>query len=130
VYLLDTGTLAFLLGVSEPHQVQRGVAAGPLFESAVLGQLQRLLVHRGEPARVYFWRTTAGHEVDFVVEIGERLVPFEAKVTATPRARDGSGIEELQRLLGRRVERGYVVCFCPDRVPLTRSVEALPLGAF
>jgi hypothetical protein len=58
------------------------MAAGPVFEAAVLGQLHRLLLHRGESSRLYFWRTAAGHEVDFVLEDGPNLIPIEAKLTS------------------------------------------------
>ena len=130
VYFLDTGTLAFLLGVDRPEALLSGMAAGPMLEAAVVGQLQRLLVHRGHLSRLYFWRTSAGHEVDFVLEEGTTLVPIEAKLTTTPTPRDAVGIEEFQRLLGRRAGKGYVVCLCTERHPLTRRVDAVPLGAF
>ncbi|MEW6756565.1 MAG: DUF4143 domain-containing protein [Candidatus Latescibacterota bacterium] len=44
----------------------------------------RTLVHRGEEPRLYFWRTSAGTEVDIVVDTGGRLVPIEVKLSATP----------------------------------------------
>src|SRR5262249_9231423 len=130
VYLLDTGTLAYLLGVSDPRQLLAGVAAGPVFEAAVLAQLHRLFLHRGLPSRLHFWRTAAGHEVDFVLEDGRTLVPIEAKLTTSPDRRDAASIEEFQRLFGRRASKGLVVCLCAERFPLTRNVDAVPLGAF
>jgi hypothetical protein len=130
VFFLDTGTLAYLLGVTQPEQLLHGIAAGPLFESAVLAQLHRLFLHRGERAPLFFWRTAAGHEVDFVIEDGAALIPIEAKLTATPTARDAAGIEEFQRLFGPRAGRGLVVCLCAERFALTRTVDAVPLGSF
>lgn len=130
VYFLDTGTLAFLLGLAGPDQVFSGISAGPMFEAAVLGQLQRLFLHRGEPSRLYFWRTAAGHEVDFIVEDGRTLIPVEAKLTASPSPRDAIAIEEFQKLFGRKAGRGLVVCLCPERQALTRTVDAVPLGSF
>lgn len=130
VYLLDTGTLAYLLGVTSADQLLVGMSAGPIFEAAVLGQLHRLLVHRGLPSRLHFWRTAAGHEVDFVIEDGQTLVPIEARLTASPTARDAVAIEEFQGLFGKRVGKGLVVCLCTERFPLSRRVDAVPLGAF
>jgi hypothetical protein len=130
VYFVDSGTLAYLLDLREPGQVVRGVAAGPLFESAVLGQLYRLFVHRGETPRLYFWRTAKGHEVDFVVEVGRTLIPIEAKLTATPSNRDATAIERFRTLFGDRVGRGLVVCLCREIVPLTPTTSAVPFGTF
>ena len=101
-----------------------------MFESAVLGELYRTLVHRGELPRLYFWRTAKGHEVDFIIEKGPELIPVEAKVTATPSARDARGIERFQELMGARAGKGIVVCLCSERFPLTRTVDAVPFGTF
>lgn len=130
VFFLDTGILAYLLGLGNPDQVLTGIAAGPVFETAVLGQLYRLLVHRGELAQLYFWRTANGHEVDFVIEAGSALIPIEAKLTASPTARDAASIERFQQLFGSRASKGLVICLCRERYPLTRSVDAVPLGSF
>jgi len=130
VYFLDTGTLAYLLDIANDEDVLKGMAGGPMFESAVFGQLVRLFVHRGERPRIYFWRTAAGHEVDFILEGSGGLIPVEAKQTATPSAHHASAIESFQRLFGRRAAKGLVVCLCRERFPLSRTVDAVPLGSF
>ena len=130
VYFLDTGTLAYLLDIPNHEDVLKGMAGGPMFESAVFGQIVRLFVHRGERPRIYFWRTAAGHEVDFVLEGSGGLIPVEAKQTATPSAHHASPIESFQRLVGRRAGKGLVVCLCRERFPLSRTVDAVPLGSF
>ncbi|MBM3198396.1 MAG: DUF4143 domain-containing protein, partial [Chlamydiae bacterium] len=38
----------------------------------------------GEFHQIYFWRTHSGQEVDFVVQLGEKTIPFE--VTYSPQA--------------------------------------------
>ncbi len=130
IYFQDTGTLSFLLRISDPDQILAGVSSGPVFEAAVFGQILRLLQHRGESPRLSFWRTAAGHEVDFILEDGRRLIPIEAKVTATPTRADARGIEEFQALVGARAEKGLLVCLCRERIPLTRTVDAVPFGTF
>ncbi len=130
IYFLDTGILGYLLGLTDAAQVLQGIAAGPMIESAVLGSLYRLLVHRGEVPRLHFWRTAAGHEVDFLLEDGGQLIPVEAKLTATPRPEHARGIERFQALLGDRAGHGLLVCLCRERFRLTSSVDAVPLGAF
>lgn len=130
IYFLDTGLLSYLLALETPQQVLTGMSAGPLFEAAVLGQLYRLFVHRGLEPRLYFWQTAAGHEVDFLVDRGSQLIPFEAKVTATPSSRHAAGLERFQKLFGKRAAEGFVVCLCKERHPLTKTVDALPFGSF
>ncbi len=130
VYFLDTGLLAYLLGLTQPDQILSGIAAGPMFETAVFGELYRLMLHRGEAPRMYFWRTAKGHEVDFLLEDGRELIPIEAKLTATPSRRDTRHLERFQDLSGANVRNGLVVCLASQRFPLTRSVEVVPFGSF
>ena len=129
VYLLDTGTLCYLLRIREPAQLLDGPYAGLVFEAAVHGQLTRLFTHRGEQPPLYHWRTADGHEVDFVAELGPRLVPIEAKLTATPTRGHARSIVHFQELFGDLARPGYVVCMVDRPVPLTEHVWAVPLGA-
>lgn len=127
VFLSDPGVLARLLGVARSGETLSGMAAGPLFETAVCGALTRAIEHRGERASLWFWRTAAGHEVDVIIEDGLRLVPVEAKLTATPRPAHARGVERFLDLFPERASQGYVVCLCGERFPLTARVDAVPL---
>ncbi len=129
IYFHDTGVLSWLLGVVRPDETLSGMAAGPLFETAVFGALTRAIAHRGERNPIGFWRTSAGHEVDFLIEDGLRLIPVEAKLTATPRRSHAKGLEKFLDLFPERASRGYVVCLCRERFDLTPRVQAVPLDA-
>jgi uncharacterized protein len=129
VYFLDTGTLAFLMNINDKDQALSGIAAEPLFETAVLGQILRHFVHRVRPGGIHFWQTAAGHKVDFIIEEEEgRYIPIDAKLTSTPTAKDGAAIMAFQRLVGRKAQKGLVVCLCRKRIPLTSTVDAIPLS--
>ena len=130
IYFLDTGTLSYLLDVIRPEEVLNGMVGGPLFEAAVFGQLVRMCLHRGETPRIFYWRTSDGHEVDFIIEEGSKLIPVEAKLTATPAPHHTAGIEKFQKLFGSKAGRGLVVCLCRERFPITRDVDAVPFGSF
>jgi uncharacterized protein len=127
VYLQDPGVLSWLLGVIRPEETLTGMAAGPLFETAVLGALTRAIAHHGERPSIWFWRTSAGHEVDFIIEDGLALIPIEAKLTATPRPTHAKGLERFIDLFPDRAKKGYLVCLCNERFELTSRVQAVPL---
>jgi len=129
VYLADTGTLCHLVGLRDPGHAAAGPMSGALFETAVLGEIVRTLAHRGEEPRVYFWRTSAGDEVDILVETADStLVPVEVKVSSTPRPEMARGIRALRDALGERVAGGYVVHAGDARLPLGSGTMALPFG--
>ena len=86
-----------------------GPLGGPIFETAVLLEIVKAFVNRGEEPRVHFWRTPAGVEADLVVEAGGRLVPIEVKLSATPRPAMASGIRVFQEDLGENAGPGFVI---------------------
>jgi len=101
---------------------------GVIFETAVLAEIVKALANRGEEPQVYFWRTAAGAEVDFVMETGTRLVPVEVKLSATPRPPMAAGIATFRSALGAKAAPGYVIHPGDIRLPLAPQVMALPFG--
>jgi predicted AAA+ superfamily ATPase len=90
-------------------------------------EILKTLTHQGHDPQIYFWRTAAGSEVDMVVEAGDRLVPIEVKLSATPRPAFAKAIKAFRKDLGRKVMPGYVIHPGEIRLPLGSDVTALPL---
>ncbi len=128
-YFTDVGVLCHLAGLRDPGHAAAGPMSGAIMETAVLGEILKAFTHRGQEARVHFWRTMAGSEVDFVVEVNGSFVPIEVKASATPRPGMAKAIRTLQRDLGDRAAPGYVVHSGDVRLPLGDGAEALPFGA-
>jgi uncharacterized protein len=126
VYFTDVGTLCYLVGLRDPEHAASGPMGGAIFETAVVGEIVKTLLHRGEEPLVHFWRTSGGDEVDIVVEAGTRLVPVEVKLSSTPRPDMAAGITRLRAALGERVADGYVVHGGDVRLPLAPGVTAIP----
>jgi predicted AAA+ superfamily ATPase len=128
VYFTDVGTLCYLTGLKDPEHAASGPMGGWIMETAVLAEIVRALTHRGMEPRVYFWRTSSGAEVDFIVEVERKLVPIEVKLSATPRPAMAASIGEFQKDFGNRAQPGYVVHAGDVRLPLGAGVTALPFS--
>jgi len=128
VYFTDTGMLCHLAGLKDPEHAAAGPLGGAIFETAVLLQIVKAYVNRGEEPQVYFWRTSAGVEVDLVVEAGGKLIPIEAKLSATPRPAMASGIRAFQEDLRERAAPGFVIHPGEVRLPLAPKAVALPFA--
>ena len=128
VYFTDVGTLCYLVGLKDPKRAVSGPMGGPIMETAVLSEIVKTLTHRGIDPQVYFWRTSVGAEVDIVVETPGKLVPIEVKLSATPRPTMAMSIKTFQQDLGERAAAGYVVHPGYVRLPLGRTVTALPFA--
>ncbi len=128
VYFLDTGLLCYLTGLREPEHAMQGPMAGALFENAVFAEIFKSFIHRGERPLLYFWRTSAGHEVDFVLEREGKLLPIETKLTETPRLLHAEGISKFRVLFGPQSDPGILVTPSHTRRPLNKDCEIIPLG--
>ena len=128
VYFTDLGSLCHLTGLKDPDHAAAGPMAGSLVETAVLGEILKTLTHRGMSPRVYFWRTAAGVEVDFLVDLGTTLVPIEVKKTATPRPAMATALRALRRDLGARLGPAYLIHSGAGRLPLGDGVTAAGLS--
>jgi len=128
VYFVDVGTLCYLVGLRDPEHAAAGPMGGAIFETAVVAEIVKTIIHRGEEPQVYFWRTASGTEVDLVVETGGRLVPIEVKLSATPRPPMAAGIRTFQQMFGDRATGGYVVHPGDIRLPLAPGVIAVPFA--
>jgi predicted AAA+ superfamily ATPase len=83
LYFLDPGLLCFLLRVRRAEELFHHAMRGAIFESLVVSELYKNFLHRGEQPELYFWRDSAGHEVDVVVDLGGELIPAECKSART-----------------------------------------------
>ena len=128
VYFADVGTVCYLTGLKDPEHAASGPMGGPIMETAVLSEIFKTLTHCGIDPQIYFWRTSAGTEVDFVIETGGRLVPIEVKLSATPRPAMARSIASLMGDFGEKVMPGYVVHPGDVRLPLGTNVTALPFS--
>ena len=128
MYFTDVGLLCYLAGLKDPEHAAAGPMGGAIFETAVFTELYKTLLHRGQEAQIYFWRTSAGTEVDFVLEVEGKLLPVEVKTIGTPRPQQAKNIMGFRKDFSARSLPGFVVHPGDSRLPLGKGVMALPFG--
>lgn len=126
-YLADTGTVCAALRISSPAALADHPARGAIFETAVVGELRRLISVMPSKPILHHWRRHSGAEVDLLLERDGVLHPVEIKSTARPKAYDARGIKSFRETYPRlRVEMGLVLAPTESIVRLTSEDVALP----
>lgn len=124
VYFRDSGLLHNFLGIDSTRALQVHPARGLSWESFVIDQLISAFQRIRPGSQAYFWRTATGHEVDLLIDLGARLVPFEIKLHSAPGPNEARGvytcIQDLQ------LPRGYVIYPGRETYSLGRHVMAIP----
>ncbi len=79
LYFLDSGLLCNLLRVQTAADLRFHALRGAVFETWVISEILKNYFNRGLEPQVFFWRDSAGHEVDLIIDRGNKLVPVEIK---------------------------------------------------
>lgn len=95
-YLNNNGLVSYLTGVHEIRILHSTGTIGHRFENWLLKELQICLDRAYEKNEIYFWRTSGGMEVDFVLKCGQKVIPIEVTFSDKP---DGKKIKNLASFL-------------------------------
>ena len=118
LYWSDTGLAAHLAGVSE--------LSGSYLENLVLGDLNAWRDASEPRAEILFWRTHSGEEVDFLVEVGGRLLAVEVKAASRVTPRDARHLQTFREEYGEAVLGGMVLYGGEEVFWLAEGILAVP----
>jgi uncharacterized protein len=128
IYLCDTGLGAHLNGVTAERLGRDPGALGPLLENLVAVELLKQSGWARTRVTLYHYRTTAGQEIDFLLEgPGGRVTGVEVKAASQVQERDVAPLRTLAAELGERFVAGVVLYRGQQVVPFARNLAALPL---
>ncbi len=121
VYVRDSGLVHALLGIPDADSLAGHPVSGASWEGFAL---ESILAYLPWPRSAHFYRTSAGAELDLVIDFGgERRWAVEIKRAAS--ARITRGFHEA--IVDIAPERAFVVHASDDRYPLSEKAEAIGL---
>lgn len=126
IYLFDLGVRNALLRrpLDRPHDDERGL----LLEHLVAYELHRRQGTLWPEAKLAYYRTRHGAEVDFVLEVGREVWGIEVKAGRDVPATAFSGLDSLAERIKRPLRR--IVVFLGPRKLIRGNTEVWPLLDF
>ena len=98
VYVANVGLRNALLGQLDESLLGDATSLGKVIETLVHEHCRRLQFYLSGPgARIFYWRTPQGHEVDMVMEAASRPVPVEVTSEDEVPPKKLRGLEEFER---------------------------------
>ncbi len=87
IYFYDSGLACSLLRIKSADELRDHYSKGGLVEGFIISDILKQYYHAGQEPGAFFWRDSAGHEIDCVLDEGGKLIPIEIKSseTFTPR---------------------------------------------
>lgn len=83
LYFYDTGLLCHLLKIKDANQIIGKSYKGNLFENMIVSEYVKQNYHQNLMSEFWFWRDSAGHEVDLIRQDDQQLNVIEIKSTTT-----------------------------------------------
>jgi len=125
VVWIDPGLVSFLAGYYDPESLVASREAGGIFESLVYLHLSTLAQLMVPQARLFYWRTVTGKEVDFILEWGRKLLAVEVKLSDKPKFPD---VETLRLFLDEYPETSAcLLVYAGDEVKIMHEkIVAVP----
>ena len=124
----DTGLLAHVLGLNRARAVQDRTLFGHVLENFVAMELIKQQTWSKTRFQLFHLRTTAGQEVDLVLEDPSGgLIGIEVKAGTNVSGKDFSGLRLLAELAGNRFRRGFVLHTGDSVVPFGKNLHAVPI---
>lgn len=127
-FWLDPGLAVFLAGYFDATALSNSRELGSYFETMIFLHLRTILSLMTPRARLYFWRTQNGTEIDFVIEYGRRVLAIEVKMTSDPGYRHCEGLQKF--LQNHPTAVGGLLVHCGTMTKrLTENIVAIPWAA-
>lgn len=82
LYFYDTGLLCHLLGIKSTASLQRHNAYGAIFENWVISEIRKNNFNAGQNEGMYYFRDSAGNEIDLITESGDEPRAIEIKASS------------------------------------------------
>ncbi|MEZ5535433.1 MAG: ATP-binding protein [Thiolinea sp.] len=127
LYFMDTGLCAYLAQWSSPETLEAGAMNGAILENWMLMEILKSYWHKGLQPGAWFYRDKEQREIDLLLEQDGQLFPVEFKKTASPAKSATKHFAVLDKL-GVKTGHGAVICLKEEDVPLSATVDAVPVG--
>ena len=114
IYWRDTGLLHALLNVPDKDALLAQPWVGASWEGHVIEQAIGRLSSLGVNFEPYYMRTSDGHEVDLVLDIGGERWAVGVKLTSSPSPADMQQLDAMADMIG--ASRRFLVCQVRDSI--------------
>ena len=130
LFFSDTGMACYLRGAGQWSVLERQGKTGALVETWVCSELIKLIGVSNHRFQLFFWRTQAGQEVDFLVERSGELVAIEVKWAHRIEDSDIFSLKRCAEDLGDKLRFSVLLYGGNEVISLTPKIVAIPFPIF
>ncbi|WP_457755878.1 ATP-binding protein [Thermodesulfatator indicus] len=123
----DTGLALTLMAIAtKDNELATHPCYPALVETFLVEEIAKLLAYFEPQARLFYYRTHAGAEVDLVIEFGEKLIPIEIKASATVSLKKMAGLKQFLKDFKEKAPFGLAVYQGKEFVKIAPNIALVP----
>lgn len=103
---------------------------GVLFEHAVMLEIMRRVKVLNKNYKICYWRTSAGAEIDCVIDLGSSVIPIEIKSSSVVTDSEIKGLKIFLSDYKKVAKHGYVITMGDKKEALADNITAIPWPSF
>ncbi len=130
LYFIDTAVLCYLLSIKSAEHLLLHPLYGNIFETFIISEFYKRIMHIGEKPPLYFWRDKTGNEIDLIIEDGLTLIPIEIKLSRTFSSSYFKNMERWFALKGNNNEKGFCIYTGDTIIGKRKTIGVYPWYAF
>jgi hypothetical protein len=124
LYFYDTGIVAYLLGIRKKEDISDKSFYGNLFENLVVAEFMKSKHHELLLQEYWYWRDSAGHEVDLLTKSGQDFTIYEIKSTSTVLSKHLKGLDYFEKITNRYMNKNLI--YSGNRQYSQKNINILP----
>jgi predicted AAA+ superfamily ATPase len=128
IYFKDTGLLHYFLQIQNFEQLDISPYKGRSFEAYVIQQIRQFYLLHYPGTEIFHWRSAGGAEVDLILKLKGKIIPFEIKLSKSPEKKTAIGLRSFIKDLN--LKKGFIIYPGIDSYSLGEGVFTLPVDNF
>jgi hypothetical protein len=126
----DTGLAMHLQGLNSWEDACRLGRDSFFIENKIAIELKSYLSIYEPAAKLFFWRSSGGAEIDFLIERGEQLIPVEVKWRGDIRLKDITGMQVFLQDFKNEARWGIVLYKGSQLLKMKENIFLVPYQYF
>jgi predicted AAA+ superfamily ATPase len=119
LYFVDNGVLKSILG-------REHLSTGALFENFVFSELLKWKESTSKEVELFFFRTSAGFEVDFIIKTENNLIPIEVKSGINVDNKSARNIKKFLNEFSTEAKLGLIIYKGKEIKQIEKNIIAIP----
>jgi predicted AAA+ superfamily ATPase len=112
MYFLDTGLACYLSKINSEQTLELSSFSGQFFETFVVNEIIKSYANDGKNTSMYFYwfRNNSREEIDFIIDINNKLYPIEIKKNISPESKNSMQYFPILSRSKKEVAEGGIIC--------------------